>query len=118
MLKVNAGDIVTANAFGKYIDKTSSNTFSVDDLVGLLASAFGYTAGSVETGIQYSGVDNGMGLLGLLVPLQREGTAGRTGARLARLRGKDVRRGRGKVAYGGSIGRFNEKMESVQLCFR
>jgi RHS repeat-associated protein len=70
MLKVNAGDIVTADAFGKYIDKTGSNTFTVDDLVGLLASAFGYTAGSVETGIQYSGMDNGMGLLGLLKPQQ------------------------------------------------
>jgi RHS repeat-associated protein len=70
MLKVNAGDIVTAGAFGKYIDKTGSNTFSVDDLVGLLASAFGYSAGSVETGIQYSGMDNGMGLLGLLKPQQ------------------------------------------------
>jgi hypothetical protein len=42
----------------------------VDDLVGLLASAFGYSAGSVETGIQYSGMDNGMGLLGLLKPQQ------------------------------------------------
>lgn len=68
MLKVNAGDVVNAEVFGRYIPKTNDNTYKAANIFALLTSAFGYTAGPPEMQLPYNALENALGAMGAAAP--------------------------------------------------
>lgn len=68
MLKVNAGDTVDAEVYGRFIPKTNDNTYTAANIFALLTSAFGYTAGPPEMQLPYNAIENAFGAMGTLAP--------------------------------------------------